>query len=188
MWFPAAILAVGLAGCNAAEPRVALPLTAPESADPLVKEFVEICSQALVDRAAASAVAGQRGWKIELTPAALVGLEGMHFSRLDTQIGEQQLQFFTFDYPHMRNEACNVFWGSRSPTDSIDLASISEIAGVEGRFWSVNQERGGRGLWSFIGPNGDPVTINASIIPNGPVQMTMTVMHRVSPGADQSKN
>jgi hypothetical protein len=188
MWAPAAILALGLAGCGAAEPRIALPLVAAEGADPLVKDFIEICSQAIVDRAAASAAAGQRGWKLELVPAALDGIEGMHFTRSDERVGEQQLQLFAFDYPHMHNEACNVFWGGRSTADSVDLGSISKVAGVEGKFWSVDQERGGRGLWSFVGPSGDPVTINVLSIPNGPVQMTMTKLRRTSPGADQSKN
>ena len=53
-----------LAACGVGEERVAMPLTAPDGAHRLIKDFIEICSTALATPEAANKLAADRGWRV----------------------------------------------------------------------------------------------------------------------------
>jgi hypothetical protein len=178
------LLVAGLAltACSG-EPRTSLPLAAPEGADPLVKEFVEICSRAMTEGTDARKEAVTRGWA-EMPDADQMLEHGMIV--LEHGNGDRQLQIVETPYPHMRVRYCMVLQLYRD--EPIDVSPIGKIAGLSGKIMEIPSPdgRASRGIWSFVGPEGDVVTVNTTYTPPRIVQLNMSTAKRISAPASNN--
>ena len=167
-----------LAACGGNEARVALPLTAPDGVHRLVKDFIEICSRALSDQDGAEKLAVERGWGAagDLALMKTTGVAAFE----DPQDGSL-LQITSLNYPHQEGTACLLVAREMSP-DDLAPARIGEIKGILGDYSVIRApDEVGRGLWSFIGPGGNVVSINVTASGNRFTQMNMYTSRRVTP-------
>jgi hypothetical protein len=99
------------------------------------------------------------------------------FSRPDNSTN---MQMYPTRYPHLETRSCNVF----APLDSAapDISVIGKTAGLRGEI--LDAPKGPkRGIWSFIGADGEPVTINALVIEERIMQLNMSTSRRAAPQA-----
>jgi hypothetical protein len=166
-----------LAACGG-EARTALPLTAPGDAPLLVRDFIEVCSLAMAQGTNARAEAVKRGWT-EAPDADKMLAHGMIV--LERESGDRQLQIVDTPYPHMRVRSCMVL--QLYPSDPVDLSVIGRTAGLAGEITDMPAVDGtaSRGIWSFVGPEGDVVTVNTTFTPPRIVQLNMATTRRISP-------
>src|SRR5262245_44743987 len=157
-------LSVGLllAACGGAEHRVALPLTAPDGAHRLVKDFVEICSNALGKPDAAEKLAVERGWT---APAdAVDAMKAAGVTVFEDAQSNAILQIVSLNYPQQQGKTCSVIAPQAIPAEVMP-DKIGATKGLEGSYSVIegpNQDKVGRGMWSFVGPDGNVVTINVT--------------------------
>lgn len=173
-----------LAACNAGsgDPGLALPLTAPEGADPIVKDFIEVCSLALKEGTDAGGEAMKRGWAPEVDQMALA-LSGTAILRKDTPDGMLNLQIYDINFPHLHSRSCMVM--RLNGAAKIDTSAIAKIPGVRGDRMTAPAgvaSTGARGLWSFIS-GGEVVTLT-TIETDNYVQFTMGTSRRLTPKPD----
>ena len=178
-----AIAALLLASCGGAgEARLSLPLKAPDGADPLVADFVEICSDAIGRGLGAAGEASKRGWTAG-PDAVLMAAQGM--ATFEKDDNRTQLQIYEINYPHLHVRTCMAM---RFDGDiSADASIIGKVEGLKGSFQTIGPpgEGGSRGLWSFIGPDGNVVTANVTVVPHRLLQMQMATSKRVAPKAGE---
>ena len=177
-------LALGFAACGGEqdnEVRVALPLSAPDGAHELVADFVDICSLSLVDRGEAMQLADDRGWASEVPQADLMAqFTGMAMYS-DPNSGAQ-LQITPIAYPHLDIKLCMVnLFDHDFDEDDLNLSVIHEIDGLQGGFFPMPGDADGVGRWSFIGPNGEPVILQAMRPTASFVQLHMSTDKRLYP-------
>jgi hypothetical protein len=175
----------------AGEPRLALPLKAPEGVDPNLKSFLEICSLALVDEAQGVAEAGRRGWLPLNLEIVITSLSGMVTLIQDGGGGtEDQIQISRADYPHFQAANCSLVRFRSGVPESLSLAPLSKLAGLRGSTTALPKESGLgdglRGLYSFVTPEGHVVSL--SVIYSGPLMLNlnMSMARFVRPAADPS--
>ncbi len=169
---------LALAACGASEPRVALPLEAPTSAHPLVKDFIDICSLAIDQPVKASALAKQRGWILE---GGTGGVSAFRNSEIDGI-----LQIMAFDFPHIESKSCMINITGDIP-EGLELERIGDIQGVQGEVLQLrdptaaSDEAIGSGRWSFISEADQVVTITTTEMPSLFVSLNMSTARRVTP-------
>lgn len=180
-------LTLAIAACGETssrdENRVSLPLEAPVAAHKLVTDFTEVCSLYLVDRTAGVELAKVRGWSDGMMSAdAIARLSGMFV--FDHEESGASLQFIPAAFPHLDVKTCMLIVRHQNDDDSpeLDLSVMHQIDGLEGGFLPIPGGKSqGVGRWSFIGPNGQPVTIAATRPNAGFTQMHMTTHKRLYP-------
>jgi hypothetical protein len=171
-----------IAACGGAEPRVAMPLTAPDGAHRLVKDFVEICSSALVKSDDAEKLAADRGWTAPADAIKAMKAAGMMVFE-DNQ--GAILQVASLNYPHQEGKSCFVVAPFVTPAE-LEPEKIGATKGLQGGYSVIEgpgPDKVGRGLWSFVGPDGDVVTISVTATGERIVQMNMNTSRRISPSA-----
>jgi hypothetical protein len=175
------VAAVLLVSCSGAEPRLSLPLEAPDGADPLVRDFIEICSLAMAKGLGAAGEASKRGWallpgSVELAAGGAVVME--------KQADRSHIQINEIVYPHQHTRICMVM---RIDDGLPDPSVVGKVAGLQGDF-DTDTVAGGtasRGLWSFVGPDGNVVTLNTMATPQHLLQMQMATSKRLTPKAGE---
>jgi hypothetical protein len=176
------VTAMALAACGAGEERVAMPLTAPGGAHRLVKDFVEICSNALVKVEDAEKLASERGWTAPAGAFETMKAAGM-MAFEDNQ--GAILQIASLNFPHQEGKSCFVV-APFVATAEVQPEKIGATRGLHGGYEVIEgpaADKVGRGLWSFVGPDGDVVTISVTATGERIVQMNMNTSRRVSPPA-----
>ena len=174
--------AIMLAGCGGEnEPRVDLPIKAPDGAHHLVADFIDICSLSFVNRDAAMQLADDREWTSEVPEADLMA----QFTGISMYVDDRsgaQLQIMPIAYPHLDIKMCmlNLF-DYTIEGDDVDLSIIHSIDGLQGGFMPMPGDADGVGRWSFIGPSGDPVIIQAMRPTSSFLQMHMSTQKRLYP-------
>lgn len=168
------------AGAPASEPRIALPLTAPAGVATPIKDFIEVCSQGLADPNKAVGAAAALGWKPASDSVAMAAAGAYVFTRGDDSPDRWQLLLNDIAYPHQHTRNCQlIVLEADFIADKPDLSSIGRIEGIQGGVTTFPM--GARGLWSFIGPEGDIVTISAISTPPRILQFSMGTSHRLPP-------
>lgn len=164
------------------EKRVALPLEAPEGAHRLVADFVDICSLYLVDRDQSMQLAKSRGWSNDDTGGDMAAMFTGMAVFMDEQ-SDANLQMMPSVFPHLEAKTCMLFTSSFDDKASeIDLSAIHSVEGLQGGFMPLpGAGAKGIGRWSFIGPNGEPVTIQAMRPTDSLTQIHMTTTNRLYP-------
>lgn len=168
-----------LSACGGSDgPRLSLPLTAPENANPLIRDFIDICSQAIDDPVSAAALAKVRGWTFD---GAMGGVSAFTNPELDGV-----LQIMEFDYPHVETRNCMVNISGDIPAD-LEVERIGDIAGVQGELLSLpaptsaSDEATESGRWSFISEADQVVTITTTQIQDRFIILNMSTARRVTP-------
>lgn len=179
------VAAVALAACTQAsgpsEPRTMLPLTAPAGATGVVKDFIEVCSQGLVDANKAVGAAGSRGWKPAADGVAMAAAGSFVLTHGDDSPDRSQLLINDINYPHQHSRTCQlIVLDVDALNGPPDLSAIDKIEGIKGGVVQF-PAMGSRGLWSFIGPEGDVVTISTIFSPPRILQLNMGTSHRLPP-------
>ncbi len=175
--FPAALAALALGACGGpgrADGAVRqvqtleLPLAAPDGSQPLVADFIEVCSAAMDDTVKGAAALSRRaGWSVSRSEAAGMAIAGVLVA--EHEATGAQLQIIPGDYPHLAVVSCqmNAFPRSGGP-EPADL-SLEAFAALDGFLGGVRTVAmpGEEGMtvarYSGVAANGDIILLGGNL-------------------------
>jgi len=192
------LAACGGAGDGARKPTVELPLVAPEGANPIIADFIEICSASLYDgEQFLNALQSKPDWKPkpmdDMSPAEMAIAAELD-SRSAERDGSQdilRLDNIEVSFPHLEGRFCALIAFDAMGIDGVDandLTVLGEIPGFLGSHRTLNAygETAFIGRWSAIGPDGHPITLRADMRPPGDyVSATLATSRPSNPSDDK---
>lgn len=164
------------------EPRVELPLKAPDQAHNLVVDFIEVCSLSLIKPKEGVELAESRGWVSETAGSdIMMNIAGV--AVLSDETSGATLQIIPAVYPHLDTKMCMILLPYADDfEEDLKLDIIHQTAGLQGGFIPVpGGDDKGIGRWSFIASNGQTVVVNAMRPTSSIVQMNMSTHKHLNP-------
>ena len=177
-----AIAVFALGACGASDrqtPTLELPLVAPDGAQGIVADFIEVCSVAMSDQQGAIALLSERDYVVpDASDLVQMAAMGGHMSE---DADGNTIQIIPIDFPHVNGVTCNVYG---IPLEEMpDVSAVERIAGLQGTMSAMGfgEDRSKLGRFSGIGPDGYPIAVQVMTSDDSFFNLSMTTTRPVDP-------
>ncbi|MGB3625915.1 MAG: hypothetical protein WA989_08800 [Henriciella sp.] len=187
----AALLALG--ACGGAEsgldPTLGESLPEVEQDGSMVKEFIAICGDIVIDEMAPASALEGFDWEqpVGATMAQMAAIGGFAAEKSEAALS---LQVMPVDFPHLQGVNCTI---STMDPMTVDMASLDPFESLEGfdggvRMVGAGRDRTELGRYSGVARDGAVVTINAMRFEDGRfMTLSMSKSKPVDPAGSEDR-